>query len=102
MSGLEGWDFNESEYERLLRQADGQFESLIGNVVHDAQSLAPKETGAGAASIHAEFYTAANGLPAARIGPDAEHDYMLNEEFGTVGHAPRPHLRPAATKRRDI
>jgi len=102
VTGFGGFDFDEAEFERLIRKADGSFEALVGEVVSEIRSGLAKDSGAGAASVHAEFYTSARGLPAAQIGPDAEHEYVINNEFGTEGRAPRPIMRPAAAKRRDI
>ena len=61
-------------------------------VVATAQARAPRNTGAGAASIHAE----AAGPNAYRVGWDRAHDYMRFPEFGTEHQPARPFLRPAA------
>lgn len=59
-------------------------------VARNAQRRADKDTGAGAASIHAE--RAGDGY---RVSWDAEHDYMQYVELGTRTREPRPFLRPA-------
>jgi HK97 gp10 family phage protein len=64
-------------------------------IVKRAQELAPKRTGAGAASIHAE-HTTEHGKEVERVSWDTDHDYMQFAEFGTVNETPRPFLRPAA------
>jgi HK97 gp10 family phage protein len=60
-------------------------------IVDDAQHRAPRDTGAGADSIHAEEV---DGVW--RVGWDAAHDYMRFPEFGTERMPAQPFLRPAA------
>lgn len=60
----------------------------------DARSLAPKLTGALAASIEADV-----SGPVAEIGPSV--DYAPFVEFGTVYMAPQPFLGPASDKHED-
>lgn len=55
-----------------------------------AASAAPKLTGAGAASIHAE--ASGDGV---RISWDEAHNYMFFQEVGTSRMSARPFLRPA-------
>lgn len=77
-----------------------------------AQDLAPKASGEGAASIHAEVhrgddpgafpstYTPPDGEPVAYVSWDQEHFYMLFVEIGTEYQAARPFLRPALDQAR--
>ena len=69
---------------------------------HDAQAmarvaaqLAPKLSGAGAASIHEEEQRDGTW----RVGWDREHDYMRFQELGTEHVRAQPFLRPAAKRR---
>lgn len=59
-----------------------------------AAQLAPKLTGAGAASIHAEELPDGNWA----FSWDQEHDYMQYQELGTEHHGAQPFLRPAAKR----
>jgi HK97 gp10 family phage protein len=61
------------------------------SVAERAAQAAPKRTGGGAESIHAE--EAVDGE--VRVGWDRDHFYMLFAEVGTSKHAARPFLRPA-------
>lgn len=60
-------------------------------VAENARALAPKRTGKGAASIHAER----TGPAEFKVSWDQEHFYMQFAELGTEKEAPRPFLRPA-------
>lgn len=60
-------------------------------VVSQARRLAPKDTGAGAASIHAE--PTGGGF---RVSWDEDHFYMQYSELGSRRQPARPFLRPAA------
>lgn len=60
-------------------------------VAERAAQAAPKNTGGGAGSIHAEV--AEDG--SVRVGWDRERYYMLFHEVGTSKMAARPFLRPA-------
>lgn len=55
-----------------------------------ARSLAPKLTGAGARSIHAEVEG-----DEVHVGWDEDHAYMLYPEYGTRSQRAQPFLRPA-------
>lgn len=66
-------------------------------VAERAQELAPKRTGAGAASIHAEVVDGE-----VRVSWDPEHFYMLFQEVGTSEMSPRPFLRPALDEQYDV
>lgn len=57
-----------------------------------ARELAAKDTGAGAASIHAEPLRGGGW----GVAWDPAHDYMRFPEFGTEDMPPQPALRPAA------
>lgn len=73
-------------------QAQVALFSAAEAVVGHAQRRAPKDTGEGAKSIHAErvgdHY---------RVSYDKEHDYMRFSELGTRKRPARPFLRPAVT-----
>lgn len=82
---------------RALLQGVGIAEALqrVGDQVAErAAQAAPKRTGEGAASIHAESVIDATGLHV-RVGWDSDHWYMLFSEVGTSRAAARPFLRPA-------
>jgi HK97 gp10 family phage protein len=66
-------------------------ERLAEAVVEGAQARAPRDTGAGAASIHAE--RDAEGHE--RVSWDPAHDYMMFHELGTEKMPAHPFLRPA-------
>lgn len=70
-------------------------------IADDARIAAPKLTGAGAASISHEVVTDENGS-AVRVSWDKKHWYMKFAELGTSHENPRPFLRPAAEKPRNI
>lgn len=63
-------------------------------IVSGARMDAPKDTGAGAASIHAERQPDGS----VRVGWDDAHDYMRFHELGTEQMNARPFLRPAADR----
>jgi HK97 gp10 family phage protein len=66
-----------------------------GNAVAaTAADLAPKRTGAGAASIHAEVEQDAESFYA-DVSWDKDHFYMFFAEVGTEHESARPFLRPA-------
>lgn len=65
------------------------------SIAETARRLAPKDSGAGAASIRAEVATASTG-PEVHVSVDRDHFYLLFAEFGTSRQSPRPFLRPAA------
>lgn len=63
-------------------------------VVTDARRMAPKRTGAGAASIHAEYGRDRRGWHG-DVSWDQRHFYMRFAELGTRKQRARPFLRPA-------
>jgi HK97 gp10 family phage protein len=86
---------------RAAIQALGHRPSLREKLIHvaqviatRAQGLAPKRSGAGAASIHVVSVETAEGWTV-RVSWDATHRYMLFQEVGTSTMQPRPFLRPA-------
>jgi HK97 gp10 family phage protein len=86
---------------------DDMLQEVGDQVAETAQSLAPKASGEGAASIHAEVhrgedsgafpstYTPPDDVPTAYVSWDQEHFYMLFAEIGTEFQPARPFLRPA-------
>lgn len=66
----------------------------VARVVVDARVRAPKETGAGAASIHAERIVR-GGVTSWGVGWEPEFAYMEFHEFGTSKIPARPFLRSA-------
>lgn len=88
--------YNEPELEALLQEPEvlNQMLELVEPVVMTGRMLAPKDTGAGAASIHAESVVDAQG-PAADISWDREHYYMIFPHQGTKYMPPRPFLEDA-------
>lgn len=87
-------EINLEELYALVKHADAQLalKAAADDVAQHARRRAPKDTGAGAASIHAEktgdHY---------RVSWDQEHDYMRFSELGTRTRRARPFLRPAVT-----
>lgn len=80
--------------------------TLLGDIVgpaiaEDAAAMAPKRTGAGAASIHSELVEDASG-PVVRVSWDKAHFYMGFAELGTSRQSATPFLRPAAERHRSI
>ena len=61
----------------------------------EARRLAPKDTGAGAASIGTRIISSKRGVVVGAIGPGRNQFYMLFQELGTSRHPAQPHLRPA-------
>jgi HK97 gp10 family phage protein len=61
-------------------------------IARRAAVLAPKDTGEGAASIHAEQQSDGTW----RVAWDVEHYYMFFPEFGTEHQFAQPFMRPAA------
>lgn len=66
--------------------------STADKVAERAADLAPKDTGEGAASIHAEQESDGSW----HVSWDEDHYYMFFQEFGTEFIDPHPFLRPAA------
>lgn len=64
-------------------------------VASRARDLAPRASGAGAASIHAET-VAHDRDPVVRVSWDRDHFYMRFQEEGTENMPANPFLRPAA------
>jgi HK97 gp10 family phage protein len=60
-------------------------------VAESAKARAPRRTGKGADSIHAER----TGPTEYKVSWDKEHFYMQFAELGTEKEPPRPFLRPA-------
>lgn len=80
----------------LESAVDPQVRDVAARIAADAQRMAPKRTGKGAASIHAE----AQPDGSVRVSWDPAHFYMLFQEFGTQHQTARPFLRPAAYRKR--
>lgn len=62
-------------------------------VAERMRQRAPRDTGAGAASIRAEFDAA---IPGYRVGWDEQHFYLGFYETGTEHQPARPFARPTA------
>jgi HK97 gp10 family phage protein len=96
MSSEVVFDFNEGALGDLLH--DSAIEALMQEagdaVAANASSGAPKRTGAGAASIHAEVESDDQSAYA-DISWDPQHFYMFFAEVGTEHESARPFLRPA-------
>lgn len=85
----------DDEIKRLLRNAQPALKPYADKVVETAQRLAPRRTGRGAASIHAEYGDWGDG-PEYRVSYDGDQrSYMGLVEVGTRKMTPRPYLRPA-------
>lgn len=63
-------------------------------VATKAAADAPKKTGAAAASIQPQIDEDGRGV-FVRVGPDADHFYLVFHEIGTSRMSARPFLRPA-------
>lgn len=87
--------FNANVLRELMRTEEVQAQVRIAAeaVAAQARRDAPKDTGAGAASIHAE--RDGDGY---QVSWDEAHAYMEYVELGTRERRPRPFLRPAGTK----
>jgi HK97 gp10 family phage protein len=70
-------------------------------IAHDAAVLAPKETTAGARSIHHEVGFDTDGAYV-RVSWDRRHFYMWFLEAGTSKKSATPFLRPAAAVARNL
>lgn len=92
-AAIEAWAGSES--------AKSVLEALGEQVAEDAKATAPRDTGAGAESIHHEMGEDADGA-FVRVSWDRDHFYMLFQEVGTSTQSARPFLRTAATKRRNL
>lgn len=72
----------------------------VGDAVAQvAAALAPKDTGAGAASIHAEVSSDGESVYA-DVSWDRDHFYMGFKETGTEHEPAQPFLRPALDQTR--
>ena len=83
----------------LLRKA-----GLAGAEVirEEAQRLAPKRTGRGAANIEIQVEQASGSNTTAKVGYDKKDAWhMVFQELGTRHHAAQPHLRPAIDTKKD-
>jgi HK97 gp10 family phage protein len=100
------------DYAEIAALLDGQeVEDLLLDIGEDvadsARARAPQETGAGAASIHAELhrggdsgafastFTPEDDDPTVYVSWDQDHYYLLFAEEGTEDQQPTPFLRPA-------
>ena len=92
------FQLHQSAIDRLLTSPEvaAAVAQVAGLIADDARQAAPKDSGAGAASIHAEPQDDGS----ARVGWDDEHFYMGFHELGTETQPPRPFLRPAALQQR--
>jgi HK97 gp10 family phage protein len=70
-------------------------------IAQDAKALAPRETGAGARSIHHEVGFDADGT-FVRVSWNRKHFYMWFHEAGTSKSNATPFLRPAAAVPRNL
>lgn len=103
MAGFEGWEFHTEEFDRQIVDLGRAVVPIINvRMIADMVRAAPKDSGAGAKSIHAEEFIDEHGYPASRIGPDSAHFYMVFHEFGTEKMPAHPFMRPAAKKRRRL
>lgn len=91
---------NMAEVHALKRtpMARAGLEDVGEQAVAVAQGLAPRDTGAGAASIHGEISTESNNDYVLKVSWDREHGYMFQQEVGSKHNKPRPHLRPAFSR----
>ena len=76
------------------RQVRARMQRDVRTIARLAAQLAPKDTGAGAASIHEEEQSDGSW----RVSWDTEHGYMLFQELGTETNRPQPFLRPAVKR----
>lgn len=76
----------------------GAVDKAGAQVAETARGLAPKDTGAGAASIHHTVERDKYGW-SSRVSWDLAHDYMFHVETGTSDTPASPFLRPAIKKR---
>lgn len=90
-SGISEWERSSGVRDLLQRLGD--------DIAEDARRDAPKRSGEGATSIHAETGTDADG-PFVRVSWDQTHFYMVFSELGTSRQPATPFLRPAAQTRR--
>lgn len=74
----------------------GQLLEIGDQIAAEARSTAPRRTGQGADSIHAEPQPGAD--PEVRVSWEREKYYMAFQERGTVRLPARPFLIPAADR----
>lgn len=70
-------------------------EGLLDEIVAEMRRLAPKDTGEGAESIHAELDDSGDFY---RVSWDEAHFYMYFSEVGTGDEPARPFMRPVADR----
>lgn len=89
-------DINQRELDALLRSPDARELLLEVSRPHvgEAQAAAPRRTGAGAESIHAEAVLE-DGKWEALVSWDRRHFYMYFHEVGTRQLSARPFLVPS-------
>ncbi len=94
---------NQGAIEAWARSADAQrvLDGLGEAIAADAKDAAPRDSGAGAESIHHELGVDSDGAYV-RVSWDRNHFYMFFSEVGTSKMPARPFLRPAAQKRRNL
>lgn len=78
-----------SQAVRLVLEAEGE------KVAQRAKAGAPRDSGAGAASIHSEIVEGYGGALHARVSWDKDSFYLFFHEVGTSRMPARPFLRPA-------
>lgn len=96
MSSEVVFEFDAGGLDDLLHDSDTEalMQDAGDAVAQNAAAGAPKRTGAGAASIHAEVESDAQSAYA-DISWDPQHFYMFFAEVGTGHESARPFLRPA-------
>lgn len=96
-------ELDKAVLKRLVDSADVERGMLrVGDrVAERAAQAAPKRSGEGAASIHAEVANDSDGRHV-RVSWSAERFYMLFVEIGTSQMPARPFLRPALDGRYDV
>ena len=87
---------DERAFEALVTgpEVRGYLLDVGDQVAEAAAQRAPKRTGAGAASIHAELADV-DGQPECRVSWDEDHFYLAFHELGTEDQPARPFLRTA-------
>jgi HK97 gp10 family phage protein len=82
---------------RSIKTSDDMRDYLMevaGPITERARAFAPKKSGAGAASIHAEPHIEGDEW-VVRIGWDHDHFYLYFRDRGTVYQTARPFLEQA-------
>jgi|SRR5215210_553361 len=95
--GLARIDLHPREIARLVNEpvVKEACEGIAETIVERAQAAAPKASGRGAASIHAEEGEI-DGVPVIYVSWTPEHFYLRFHEEGSEHQPARPFLRPAA------